>query len=290
MPRYDRATIRREDGEWIRRAAARGSFLLLHRDSFLLSPEGSIRWGSEDAGNDLSEARFLGEGEEPLFSIQIRGEEAERLTAEGRARLAGWRELVGEHQVGDAALAAHAIALERWHERSLFCGRCGARTASTEGGHSRTCTAEGCGSREFPRTDPVVIAVISNGRRCLLGRHNRARSNAFFTALAGFVEPGESAEDAVRREIFEEAGVRVKEVRYFGSQPWPFPHSLMLGFHGVTDDIEIHVDGEELLEARWFEPEEILSGRIPIPAPYAIATQLIMAWAKGEQGGVVVDE
>ncbi len=291
MLRYDRASIRRADEEWLRNAQSRGSFLLLHRDSFLLSPEGSVRWRRELAGTDLSEARFLGEGGEPIYSIAIGEGEVERLTADGTARLASWRELVGEHQIGDAALAAHAIALERWHERSRFCGACGAPTASTEAGNSRTCTAAGCAIRAFPRTDPVVIAVISNGRRCLLGRHNRARSSAFFTALAGFVEPGESAEDAVRREVFEEAGVRVDTVRYFGSQPWPFPHSLMLGFFGETDDVEIRVDTEELIEARWFTPEEILSGMLNIPAPYAIATQLIMAWANGAGGAAIeVDE
>ncbi|HEY0590762.1 MAG TPA: NAD(+) diphosphatase, partial [Thermoanaerobaculia bacterium] len=237
------------------------------------------------------EARFLGEGDEPLFSLAVPDETVERLTAEGKAQLRTWRELVGEHHIDDAALAAHAIALERWHERSRYCGACGAPTAPTEGGNSRTCSAEGCAVRVFPRTDPVVIAVISNGRRCLLGRHNRARSSAFFTALAGFVEPGESAEDAVRREVFEEAGVRVNAVRYFGSQPWPFPHSLMLGFFGETDDTEIDVDREELIEARWFTPEEILGGSLSIPPRYAIATQLIVAWAEAQGGGGIdVDE
>jgi NAD+ diphosphatase len=290
MPRYDRAAAKRTDEAWIRSALGRGSFLLLHRDSFLLSPEGSVRWGAVAPGIDLEEARFLGEEESPLFSVQVGEDEAARLTSEGKARLAGWRELVGEHQIDDAALAAHAIALERWHDRARFCGRCGSPTRPSEGGQSRTCASEACAIRQFPRTDPVVIAVITSGRRCLLGRHNRARSSAFFTALAGFVEPGESAEDAVRREVFEEAGVRVSETRYFGSQPWPFPHSLMLGFHGITSDTEIRVDGEELLEARWFEPEEILAGTVPIPPPFAIANQLIMAWARGTGGGVVVDE
>lgn len=291
MSRYDRASSRRAEGAWLEDARARGSFLLFHGDSFLIAPDGSLRWSREHAGEDLGEARFLGERDEPLFSLAVSAAATERLTAAGTARLATWRALVGEHQIDDSALAAHAIALERWHERSGFCGACGAPAAPTEGGNSRTCTREGCGVRAFPRTDPVVIAVISNGRRCLLGRHNRARSSAFFTALAGFVEPGESAEEAVRREVFEEAGVRVGAVRYFGSQPWPFPHSLMLGFFGETDDTEIRVDTEELIEARWFTPEEILGGSLTIPPRYAIATQLILTWAEAQGGsGVEVDE
>jgi NAD+ diphosphatase len=288
---YDRATTRRADQQWLRSARKEGSFLLLHGDSFVIAADGSIRWNARDAGADLSEARFLGEEGEPLYSIAVGEAHVEQLTREGKARLASWRELVGEHQIPDAALAAHAIALERWHERSRFCGACGRPTESTEGGHSRTCTSATCAVRAFPRTDPVVIAVIANGRRCLLGRHNRPRSSAFFTALAGFVEPGESAEEAVRREVFEEAGVRVGAVRYFGSQPWPFPHSLMLGFLGETDDVEINVDREELIEARWFTPEEILGGTFAIPPRYAIATQLILAWAEAQGGATTeVDE
>lgn len=157
----------------------------------------------------------------------------------------------------------------------------GSQRRSEEGGHSRVCTGETCGVRAFPRTDPVVITVVSNGDRCLLARHNRARSSAFFTALAGFVEPGESAEEAVAREVFEETGVRARAIRWFGSQAWPFPHQLMLGFLTETDDLEVTIDAEELIEARWFTREEILSGTVPLSAPYSIARRLIDAWALG---------
>jgi NAD+ diphosphatase len=126
-----------------------------------------------------------------------------------------------------------------------------------------------------------VIAVISNGDRCLLGRHNRARSKAFFTALAGFVEPGESAEEAVAREIFEEAGVRVKDVRYFSSQPWPFPHSLMIGFRARYLGGELVLQEDEIAEAGWYGP-----GELPmVPPTMSIAGRMIEAWSARTSAG-----
>lgn len=279
---FDRSHKRRTDPDWMRKAIRRGSFLLLRDGSFGVRNDSAILWRPDDLGfePDPSEVRFLGEREgEALFSLDPGDERWAELSARQRGELAGWRALVGEHQISDASLAAYALSLERWHERARFCGRCGAPTRSEESGHSRTCTREGCDGKEFPRTDPVVITVVTRGDFCLLGRHNRARSSAFFTALAGFVEPGESAEEAVAREIFEEAGVRVDRVRYFRSQPWPFPHQLMLGFYAETEDETITVDPEELIEARWFTRAQIRSGEVPIPPKFAIATQLILGWA-----------
>jgi NAD+ diphosphatase len=279
---FDRAHTRRADRDWLREAIRRGSFLLLRGDSIGVHHAREILWSAEDLGFEPSpeDVRFLGEREgHSLFSLDPGEERWAGLTARQQGELAGWRALVGEHQISDASLAAYALSLERWHERTRFCGRCGSPMQSEEAGHSRSCSREGCEGKEFPRTDPVVIAVVTRGDSCLLGRHNRARSSLFFTALAGFVEPGESAEEAVAREIFEEAGVRVTRVRYFGSQPWPFPHSLMLGFYAETEDEKITVDPEELIEARWFTRDEILSGNVPIPPRFAIATQLIEGWA-----------
>lgn len=282
---FDRSHSRRGDPGWLSSALARAKFLLMKGDSLVL-PEGgqsSLLWGERPAVLDPAGARFLGERDgEPLFGLNIGEELWDELSREQRWQLASWRQLVGELEIPDAELAAYAISLERWHERARFCGRCGAETRIDEGGHSRGCTREGCPERIFPRTDPVVIAVVTNGERCLLGRHNRARSSAMFTALAGFVEPGESAEQAVAREIHEEAGVRVRSTRYFDSQPWPFPHSLMLGFHATTEDEEIRIDPTELLEARWFTREELRSGEVLIPPPYAIANRLIHAWVESE--------
>ncbi|HVR42171.1 MAG TPA: NAD(+) diphosphatase [Thermoanaerobaculia bacterium] len=278
----DRGYLRRGDPGWIASAIERASFVLLREDRLVLGggERSPILWKNPGVPIDPAEARFLGgTDEEPLFGLRIDEATWKELSATRRAQLAGWRQLVGELHIPDADLAAHALSLERWHERSRFCGRCGSPAIAEEGGNSRRCSREGCEGREFPRTDPVVIAVVVNGERCLLGRHNRARSAAMFTALAGFVEPGESAEQAVVREIREEAGVHVGRLRYFASQPWPFPHSLMLGFHGETSDEQIRIDPVELAEARWFSREEILAGTVPIPPPYAIAHQLIMSWA-----------
>ncbi len=182
---------------------------------------------------------------------------------------------------GDAAIAAQARSLLGWHERHPFCAACGAATRIRNGGASRACAA--CGAEHFPRTDPVVIVVVSRGGRALLGRSGRFPGN-LYSALAGFMEPGESVEEAVRREVAEEAGIEVGAVRYVFSQPWPFPASLMLGClaEGLSD--EIAVDPEEIEDARWFSRAELadaLAGRsevLTVPQPIAIAHHLIRAW------------
>lgn len=182
---------------------------------------------------------------------------------------------------GEAAIAAQARGLVGWHARHPFCAACGGETRPRNGGSSRSCP--GCGAEHFPRTDPVVIVVVSRGGRALLGRSGRFPGN-LYSALAGFMEAGESVEEAVRREVAEEAGVRVGAVRYVASQPWPFPASLMLGClaEGLSDGITI--DAEELEDARWFSRKEILdalAGRndvLRVPQSLAIAHHLIRAW------------
>ena len=193
----------------------------------------------------------------------------------------GLRAVAPSLPAGDAAIAAQARSLLDWHERHPFCAACGAATRTRNGGSSRACTS--CGAEHFPRTDPVVIMVVSRGGRALLGRSGRFAGN-LFSALAGFVEPGESVEEAVRREVAEEAGIRVGAVRYVFSQPWPFPGSLMLGClaEGLSD--EIAIDPEELEDARWFSRADLveaLAGRgdvLTVPGSLAIAHHLIRAW------------
>ena len=149
----------------------------------------------------------------------------------------------------------HAVALENWQRLHRFCSRCGERTVIAAAGHIRRCPA--CGAEHYPRTDPAVIMLVTDDQdRVLLGRQVHWPEGRFST-LAGFVEPGESIEQSVRREVFEEAGVTVGEVEYVASQPWPFPSSLMLGFMARATSSEITVDGEEIQEARWFSREEL---------------------------------
>ncbi|MEE1927690.1 NAD(+) diphosphatase [Streptomyces sp. TRM 70351] len=199
------------------------------------------------------------------------------------ARPAGLREagaLLGER---DSALLVHAIALENWQRMHRFCSRCGERTVIAAAGHVRRCPA--CGAEHYPRTDPAVIMLVTDADdRCLLGRQVHWPEGRFST-LAGFVEPGESLENAVVREVAEEAGLVVGEVSYVGSQPWPFPSSLMLGFTARATGTDIRVDGEEIGEARWFSRDELRtafeSGQVLPPGGISIAARLIERWYGG---------
>jgi NAD+ diphosphatase len=179
---------------------------------------------------------------------------------------------------------AQGAALLAWHAENLFCGRCGASTEMRIGGYKRACT--GCGAESFPRTDPVAIMLAVRPDKCLLGRSPHFMPG-MYSALAGFIEPGETIEDAVRRETFEESGIRIGRVAYHASQPWPFPHSLMIGCFGEALSEEVAADREELEDCRWFsrgEVLEVIAGThkdgIVMPPRGAIAAHLIRAWAE----------
>lgn len=179
-------------------------------------------------------------------------------------------------------LLAYSRAMMTWHRRHRFCGSCGAPTESRDAGHLRRCTDPDCATEQFPRSDPAVIMLVHDGgARCLLGRQ-AAWPDGVFSTLAGFVEPGESLEDAVAREVAEETAVRVLEAEYHSSQPWPFPTSIMLGFWARADFREPVVDAEELEQARWFErPEliELLERReVRLPWKLSISRRLIDDW------------
>jgi NAD+ diphosphatase len=180
---------------------------------------------------------------------------------------------------------AEAKALLGWHMRHRFCPNCGSPSAAVEGGWRRDCAA--CNTQHFPRTDPVVIMLPVLQRSCVLGRSYRFASG-MWSCLAGFMEPGETIEEAVRRETREEAGIVCGQVRYFASQPWPFPSSLMIGCHAEALSHDIKIDREELEDARWFDREEVelmLSRRHPqgltTPPGIAIAYHIIRAWVDG---------
>jgi NAD+ diphosphatase len=187
----------------------------------------------------------------------------------------GLRALAPVMSQAEGGMIAHAMALLNWHRRHRFCSNCGTPTESREAGHIRTCPA--CGAEHHPRTDPVVIMLVHDGDRAMLGRQ-AAWPPGRYSALAGFVEPGESLEEAVAREVREESGVRVTDVRYRSSQPWPFPTSLMLGFDARWTDGEPAVRDDELEDVRWFTRDELASGAIPLPPPEAIARRLIEEW------------
>jgi NAD+ diphosphatase len=178
----------------------------------------------------------------------------------------------------EAALLAYARGLLHWHSRHGFCGVCGGETVSRQGGHVRHCPH--CGADHFPRTDPAVIMLVTDGDRCLLG-HQNAWPEKMYSTLAGFVEPGESLEEAVAREVREEAGIEVDAVDYHSSQPWPFPASIMLGFVARARTTEIHRHDEELADARWFRRAELADSStcpVRLSNPASIARRLIEDW------------
>ena len=181
-----------------------------------------------------------------------------------------------------AAIIAQAKALIDWHQRHGFCPNCGTPTKIMDAGYRRLCGK--CKAEHFPRVDPVVIMLATHGDACLVGRNKRF-PGPMFSALAGFMEPGETIEEAVRRELMEEASVKVGEVTYYATQPWPFPSSLMIGCFAKAESRDVKADDEELAEVRWLErslARDLIAGKqvdgIKVPPPLAIAHHLIKTW------------
>ncbi len=240
----------------------------------------------------VGELRDLGEAlpEDALFLGQSQGISAFALDLGGQARPGAryveLRTVGGLLPVEEAGLLAYSRGLIFWHQRHRFCGACGSETRIDQGGHVRKCSQ--CGTHHFPRSDPAVIVLVTHdhpdhGERCLLGRSPRFIPNMYST-LAGFVEPGESLEETVAREIHEEAGITVTDISYRSSQPWPFPASLMLGFQARALDDHLMIDREELEDARWFTREELLDPvkrPIRLPGSDSIARHLVEEWLVG---------
>jgi NAD+ diphosphatase len=284
----DRAAERRRDEAWLReRRSSPDSRVVPLRELQVLVTRGdepravALPLASWPAGGELL---FLGEADGATwFAAELPG----GATAEALEEVGEWVELraVGARLPPlDAALLAHARGLLYWHRRHRHCGDCGAPTRMEEAGHLRRCTAPGCGATHFPRTDPAIIVLVRSGERALLGRQPQWAPGQYST-LAGFVEPGESLEDAVAREVREETGVEVRDVRYHSSQPWPFPASLMVGFTAAAASEEIRVDHHELEDARWFSREEIrrgvAAGELRLSSPVSISYALIRDWLEG---------
>ncbi|MFB4270067.1 NAD(+) diphosphatase [Nonomuraea sp. GTA35] len=210
-----------------------------------------------------------------------------RDTPEGEPVAAGLRQVGGLLGDRDAGLLVYAVALEAWHATHEFCPRCGSRTDVQAGGHIRVCPKDS--SQHFPRVDPAVIMLVRDeADRCLLARGPQWPQGRL-SILAGFVEPGESLEAAVVREVAEEVGIAVTSPRYLGSQPWPFPRSLMLGFFAEAVTTALTPDAEEIAEAHWFSRQELAraleSGELRLPPPVSIARRLIETWYGGELTG-----
>jgi NAD+ diphosphatase len=223
-----------------------------------------------------AEAVFLGlmDGA-PVFADHVGAAEPEQ------GRPAGLREAATELPAGEAALAAYAGSLLAWHRRHRFCANCGAPTEPRDGGHERFCPA--CEAHHFPRTDPVVIVRVSDGTDALLLGRQARWPEGRFSLLAGYVEPGETLEEAVRREVLEESGIVLDSVSYVASQPWPFPSSLMLGFSAQAARGDPVPGDDELAEVGWFAREELEraaqgKGPLLLAPPYSIARRLIDAW------------
>jgi NAD+ diphosphatase len=192
------------------------------------------------------------------------------------------REVAALLPQSEGALLAYASGIASWHRRHLHCGVCGSATEATHGGHVRACGNEGCKELHFPRTDPAVIMLVGREDELLLGRQ-KSWNPGVYSTLAGFVEPGESLEEAVRREVYEETGVELEDVRYHSSQPWPFPSSLMLGFTARARTREIRLQPEEMEDARWFTRRQVRErDGLELPSSISIARRLIEDWLNDE--------
>ena len=255
------------------------------------SPEGLGWLGINELGDLEIDGNpiFLGLSDDTAhFVLDISKNEraVKRINESGRWRFEDARRATESLSGADSGIVAQARAQVIWHSRNGFCSICGHETLVKRGGQVRQCSK--CETEHYPRTDPVVITVVTDGDRCLLGQsRGRLSQTNTYSALAGFVDQGESIEEAVAREIMEEAGIKVTNVRYHSSQPWPFPFSLMIGCHAEAATTEIAMDTEEMSDVRWFDRAEVLlalegkNDKLTVPAPIAIAHYLIKAWATG---------
>lgn len=281
----DRLAERRADAGFIAEARAHEQVLIapiwqtqsLFRDGaarFLTAAEAAAFAPAEEHWTFLGLWR-----QRPVFALDLNphAEPGRLLPADG-ATFADIRPMGGLLPEGEAAILAYARGLVHWQSRTRFCSICGSPCVARQGGHVMHCT--GCGTDHFPRSDPAVIMLVLREDRALLG-HAPRFPEGMYSTLAGFVEPGESLEEAVRREVLEEAGITVGAVSYHSSQPWPFPQSLMLGFHaeGLSETITFHDD--ELADARWFTRGQCRDAEahgFRLPGPDSIARRLIEDW------------
>jgi NAD+ diphosphatase len=283
-PYLERAAHWRKDAERLRAALADPATLFVPvwqaRNVIELSAERACAYfvaGSQAlAGIETQDFILLGEFRERVcFAVAIGGDEPPALA--DTVEFQDLRLIAGELPAEEAGLLAYARAMVHWRERHRYCGRCGKPTLALQGGHVVQCSDPACATQQFPRLDPAVIVLVTDGERALLGRQP-AWPPGRYSTIAGFVEPGESLEDAVAREVREETGVLVDDVQYHSSQPWPFPSSLMLGFTARARHTAIDLGDQELEDAGWFSRAQLAAGEIALPTTHSISFRLIEDW------------
>ena len=291
----DRAAHLRDDAGWVAASLAHPDslFVPVWRAKTLVQ---AVETGEPQAvylSNDAAAAvrmaggpwAFLGlMSDQAVFAVDVSSvDDPLPLLPDQLGRFEDLRALAGTLGKDDAAVLAHARGLMHWRVRHRFCGVCGGPCEPRSAGHAMVCTV--CDAQHFPRTDPAVIMLIHREGRALLGHSQRFPSSTMYSTLAGFVEPGESLEEAVAREVLEESGIKVGRVTYHSSQPWPFPASIMLGFYGEALTEDITIDETELRDARWFTRAELRNSEqhgFSLPRRDSIARRLIEDWMDAE--------
>jgi NAD+ diphosphatase len=283
-PYLDRAAHLRKDAQWFANALADGRSRALpvwNSRNLIVAGEApraallelSAIPEQRRNSNDLT---LLGRfGDIDIFAYEIEALEPPALKS--GTRFEDLRLVASLLPAEEAGLLGYARGMVAWRNRHRFCGTCGSPTLAAKGGHVLVCTNPACRHEQFPRIDPAIIVLVSDGERALLGRQ-AAWPVGRYSTIAGFVEPGESLEDAVAREVLEETGITVDQIEYHSSQPWPFPSSLMLGFTAHALNLEIARRDDELEDAQWFTREDLKSGRPLVPPSVSISFRLIEHW------------
>lgn len=288
----DRAAVQRRNADWVEEQKKRDDARFLpfwkHDPLVKTGDARGLAWTTnailEAAGDDPHPVLLGLEDDVAHFAIDMSSIESSpeaELGVDGAAKFEDLRAVSGHLSANELGVAAQGRSLVDWHATNFWCPGCGGSTRPRQGGAMRVCGD--CSIEHYPRTNPVVIAVVTDGERCLLGR-SRGWPAAMYSALAGFVEPGETLEDAMRREVKEEAGIDVGKVDYVKSQPWPFPSSLMIGCIGYAENTKIEVDPLEIESAEWFDRKTIraaLEGKsdeLVVPPAMAIAHHLVREW------------
>jgi len=295
--RLDRLAEYRDNPDWVADALRsdfarlvplwRNRSLLMHADgiqqAIYLEP------GELDPVDSIQPPTLLGtDGKRYFFAVSINDRQREAvLDRHPDARFLDLRIASIDMDAKHAGVLAYAKAMHYWQYRHAFCGACGSPNRLESAGHRLVCSNEECGRQSFPRIDPAIIVLVTHQNACLLG-HNASWPPRRFSTLAGFVEPGESLEDAVAREVFEESGVRLRDLHYVSSQPWPFPASAMCGFYAEAESLDCR-PSDEMAEVRWFTSAQleasIAADEVRLPPPVSIAFRLIADWYQQDCGG-----